>query len=222
MAAKFKLDESIFRTFLTEVVLRKNYGFKVIDVFDEEEDCSVCSDSMEDDPVLIPPCGHKFHHNCLMECIVEYNMKSCPSCSADGDYDEYKFQQETDFTYPVPDPENKTDEKEGTEMKEVRTEKKKRPLEKVEWDLFDDGDDQIEEINIHENYVDNSLALIPYDGDDDTDDSGNGYDVFGLPNGDPDDSDPDEDVVQYMKGELFDEQEDKDQKYAEEYEHMNF
>ncbi len=221
MAAKFELDEGVFRTFLAEVVLRKNYGFKVIDVFEEEEDCPICSDTLKDETIMMPPCGDKFHHTCLMECIVEYSMKSCPSCSAEGEYDEYKFQQETEFTYPVPD------------AKETTSDKQKPILDNIDWGPYDNKHKpSAPKLDVHENYVDNSMALIPYAGSDNDDDGwddvdlevenpdNDGYDVYEQNGSDVDDSEVDEDVVRYMKGEIFDEQEDIYQRYADQYESM--
>jgi hypothetical protein len=101
-----EFDESLFKFILVEVVLRKNYGFQVIDKFNDNVTCPICTDTMKDTVVLCPPCDktHIFHYQCLMECIIEHDMLVCPSCSANnGLRDEYLFQQETKFTYPAHD-----------------------------------------------------------------------------------------------------------------------
>ena len=97
------LNEDIFRIFLTEIVLVKNYGFKVIPKFEEDKECPICADELKGKPVLIPPCGCEFDYTCLMECIVTHKMQSCPMCKIDDPESKYEFMQEENFTYPVPE-----------------------------------------------------------------------------------------------------------------------
>jgi len=98
--AKYKLDEEIYTCFFTEVVLRMNYGFKVIDHYIKSEDCPICMEDMETKNVIIPPCGHVFDYDCLMETILNYKMYSCPECQTDGNRDPYRFHKQTDLKYP--------------------------------------------------------------------------------------------------------------------------
>ena len=76
MDDQFELNADIFRTFLAEVVLRKNYGFTVIDNYTDNDDCIICSDTLNDTAVMNLPCSHYFHYECVMEAIVGYKMIS--------------------------------------------------------------------------------------------------------------------------------------------------
>jgi hypothetical protein len=100
MESNFKYDEDILKILLVEVILRKNYGFKVIDSFEKEEECEICCENKKDKTVMIPPCGHILHYECFMKDIIQYNRKYCPICSIENKKDELKFQQEKDLSYP--------------------------------------------------------------------------------------------------------------------------
>ena len=107
--AKYGLDKEIFTIFTVEVVLRINYGFKVIDKFkddntDDLKYCPICLDALEDNIVIQPPCGHSFDYDCLMSCITEFKQFSCPECVLDltskrGKM-EYLYHKQKDLTYP--------------------------------------------------------------------------------------------------------------------------
>lgn len=87
-------EEKNSKIFLAELILTKNYGFKVIDHYPTEKECDICCDPMKNTLVITTPCGHKYHHECLLyEAIIEYGIVECPDCNK-----EYKFidQEEKD------------------------------------------------------------------------------------------------------------------------------
>jgi len=44
-----------------------------------ENDCTICMDSMENCYVIIPPCHHVFHYECILEAL-KYDQRRCPDC----------------------------------------------------------------------------------------------------------------------------------------------
>ena len=90
---KYDLNKEIFTTFVLEVVLRMNYGFKItenykcdnqnVDHNDDSNNCPICLDDLEGLTVVQPPCGHKYDYYCLVSSILEFKQFSCPECSID-------------------------------------------------------------------------------------------------------------------------------------------
>lgn len=85
-----EVQQKSYREFLTELVMVKNYGFKVIDKYEQWDDCIVCCISMKDKTVIIPPCNHTICHQCTMDYVIDWEFDQCPECA-----DTYKFKKQS-------------------------------------------------------------------------------------------------------------------------------
>ncbi len=92
-----ELNQDILKIMLAELVLTKNYGFTVDKKSSLEDDCAICMETMKDKIVVNIPCGHSYHYECIMECIVEYKFTKCPECSSKED--DFKFIQDNSILY---------------------------------------------------------------------------------------------------------------------------
>lgn len=72
--------EKIYKTFLTELILTKNYGFNICKSYDRSKECDICMESLYNGLILNMQCPHIFHYKCIMECIVTYEIYNCPVC----------------------------------------------------------------------------------------------------------------------------------------------
>lgn len=65
---------------LLEAILSMNYGWEQIPKCELDKRCAFCLDTLLDTYVLKLPCKHMFHHNCVLEAIIEFNFKECAKC----------------------------------------------------------------------------------------------------------------------------------------------
>ncbi|AYV78333.1 MAG: hypothetical protein Edafosvirus10_8 [Edafosvirus sp.] len=72
---------------LLEVVLTSKYGWLNIGRYYQIDDCQICLECLKDTYVLILPCDHVFHKNCILKNIVEYKRYKCPQCPASKDFE---------------------------------------------------------------------------------------------------------------------------------------
>lgn len=101
-----EFDDETFVCFLTEVVLKMNYGCKVIEANDHdlEKDCPICFETLKNSTLMVLPCGiHEFHYSCMMMCILKYQQYSCPECCVASVEvpKQFEFKKETNLSYPM-------------------------------------------------------------------------------------------------------------------------
>jgi hypothetical protein len=46
----------------------------------EEKCCSICMVDFENTFAYITPCGHKYHIECILPCILDFKRSKCPDC----------------------------------------------------------------------------------------------------------------------------------------------
>jgi hypothetical protein len=152
-----EVQQKSYREFLTELVMVKNYGFKVIDKYKQEDDCIVCCISMKDKTVIIPPCNHTICHQCTMEYVIDWEFDQCPECS-----DTYKFKKQSSYDCSDDD----TFEIDKDKKKKITVKKQELDIggaivgelsEVTDTDLFDEPTkgllDDVEDIDLFENEV---------------------------------------------------------------------
>ena len=61
------------------ILIYQNYKAKL---FNQDEDCSICYESMiDDDDTITTPCNHTFHKDCLKKWVI--NKNNCPLCRSE-------------------------------------------------------------------------------------------------------------------------------------------
>ena len=74
-------DNKYTRKFIfVEAVLAMNYGWEQIPKCRSSEECTICLDTFLDTYVLKLPCGHVFHRDCILECVVNWKFRKCAVC----------------------------------------------------------------------------------------------------------------------------------------------
>lgn len=66
---------------LLECVLQRNYECTSVHKFVDDIDCKICTISMKDEHVIILPCKHIFHNDCIFTYILKFNGRKCAECS---------------------------------------------------------------------------------------------------------------------------------------------
>jgi hypothetical protein len=74
---------------LLEASLVRNYGWKSY-LCKEDDNCSICLDSMNDQHILETKCGHRFCKGCILVAIKEYGVKKCVETNCYKDFEHYK------------------------------------------------------------------------------------------------------------------------------------
>lgn len=72
---------------LLEATLMRNYGFKRFEKYDVDSDCTICTDTLLNSPVLQLECGHTYHIDCILEAIAEYGARQCFELDCHKEYD---------------------------------------------------------------------------------------------------------------------------------------
>lgn len=69
-----------------EIMLIRYYNCKNNGIYDKDEDCPICTDTLKDEYVLILPCNHVFHRECIMENMFTHCRDECPfsTCGKEG------------------------------------------------------------------------------------------------------------------------------------------
>ena len=63
-----------------ECVLRKYYSWQYEYKYLLDKECNICLESMKDHYVLILPCNHIDHAECILTAIHKYKFRKCPDC----------------------------------------------------------------------------------------------------------------------------------------------
>lgn len=66
---------------LLECILQRDYECTFVHKFVDDIDCKICTISMKDEPVIILPCKHIFHNDCMFTYILNFSGRKCAECS---------------------------------------------------------------------------------------------------------------------------------------------
>ena len=64
---------------LLDVLLSLHYECKLYGKYDHNEDCAICTDTLQNTYVLTLPCGHPYHRNCILKNIYQHKRTACPN-----------------------------------------------------------------------------------------------------------------------------------------------
>lgn len=78
----FKMDLLVYRRLMAEIVLTKNYGCIVTDMFPADDECNICMNPLKDSATITLSCSkvHTYHKDCFLHNLVDYRYIKCPDC----------------------------------------------------------------------------------------------------------------------------------------------
>ena len=79
------LRKQFEKKLLAEATLVRYYNWRIDPKYSSFSNrnvwCSICTEELNKEYVLILPCGDAFHHDCILSWYVDHKKKSCPDCT---------------------------------------------------------------------------------------------------------------------------------------------